>query len=130
MQSMSDSTQKTILVVDDAEELTKVIGDMLEYKHYRVLIAHNGTDAIALAKKEHPDLTLLDLRMPDVSGYDVVRELRKDDWGKTAKFLILTATDFLDERPTDLGLAPSDYLAKSMWGISEVATRIEKKLTE
>ncbi len=123
-------TKKKILVVDDAKDLVKVVSDMLAFKGYETLTASHGKDAIDIALKEHPDLILLDLRMPDVSGHDVIRELRKDAWGKTAKFLILTATDFLKERPTDLGLAPTDYLSKSMWGIEAVEERIAKKLAE
>ncbi len=122
--------KKKILVVDDAKDLVKAMGDMLTFKGYETLLASHGKEAIDIALKEHPDLILLDLRMPDVSGYDVVRELRKDDWGKTAKFLILTATDFLAERPNDLDLDPKDYLSKTMWGIEEVASRIDRKLSE
>ncbi len=68
--------------------------------------------------------------MPDMTGYDVIRELRKDAWGKDVKILVLTATDFLEDRPTDLGLSPNDYLSKAMWGINIVVERVEKKLAE
>lgn len=123
-----ESRTATILVVDDAKDLARAMSDMLTFKGYRVLVAFSGTEAIATALREHPDLILLDVKMPDTDGYAVVRALRKDSWGKTAKILILTATDFLGDRPTDLDLLPSDYLSKSMWGIGGVITQVEKKL--
>lgn len=123
-------SQKKILVIDDAQDLANVMSDTLEFKGYAPLVAYNGKDGLALALKEHPDLILIDVRMPDMTGYDVIRELRKDEWGKDAKILILTATDFLGDRPTDLGLRPHDYLSKAMWGINNVIDRVEKKLAE
>lgn len=122
--------KKKILVVDDSKELSGIMSDMLEFKGYETLVANNGKDAIVTALKEHPDLILLDLRMPDLDGYQVVRKLRKDVWGKTVKILILTAAGEVSDIPPDLGIEPSDYLLKALWGIENVGTKVKQKLAE
>jgi DNA-binding response OmpR family regulator len=119
-----------ILIVDDAKDLSDAIGDILKFKGYQTIVAHDGASAITIALEEHPDLILLDLRMPGLTGFDVIRKLREDDWGKTVKILMLTAVDRVDDIPADLAIKPEDYLMKSRWGIDNIAQRIEKKLSE
>jgi DNA-binding response OmpR family regulator len=65
----------TILVVDDDTELVEAIGRRLTQQKFDVLIAKNGAQGRALAKRRHPDLILLDVRLPDMSGLDLCQEL-------------------------------------------------------
>lgn len=120
--------QKKILVIEDSQELADSLEDMLSFKGYAALKSGNGKGGIALAIEEKPDLILLDLRLPDIDGFAVLRELRKDPWGKTARVLILTASDTNDDIPADLGITPDRILHKSQWGIDNIATRIEGEL--
>lgn len=122
--------KKKILVVDDSKELSGIMKDMLEFKGYEVTVANTGAHAIMLALKEHPDLILLDLRMPDLDGYAVARKLREDAWGKTVKILMLTAVGEVGDIPPDVGIKPGDYLLKALWGIENVETKIKQKLAE
>ncbi len=122
--------KKKILIVDDSKELGNIMQDMLTFKGYEVTVENDGTKAVARALAEKPDLMLLDLRMPNIHGFDIVKALREDAWGKTAKILILTATDSLNEIPPGIGISSNDYMMKSVWGIEEVETRVRSKLAE
>ncbi|HLB25350.1 MAG TPA: response regulator [Nitrospirota bacterium] len=66
-----------ILVVDDEQDIVKVLSKILEISGYEVISATNGTDAIALVKNENPELVLLDYMMPDLTGLDVLKEIKK-----------------------------------------------------
>jgi signal transduction histidine kinase len=71
------ATPRLILVIDDDEDVARVISYVFESQGHRVITAHNGREAIELAKRHRPDMMTLDLIMPDVNGYDVLRELRQ-----------------------------------------------------
>ena len=122
--------KKKILIIDDSKELSDIMHDMLIFKGYDAVTENDATKAVARALTAHPDLILLDLRMPKMQGFDVLRAIREDAWGKTVKVLILTATDSLDQIPADLGITSNDYLMKSVWGIEEVEKKVRQKLAE
>lgn len=122
--------KKKILIIDDAVDLREAMADILELKGYETLIADDGTLGVQKALSEHPDLTLLDLRMNDMDGFDVIRHIRQDGWGKNAKILILTASGESDEIPKDIDMDVEDFLLKTEYGIGNIAERIEKKLNE
>lgn len=123
-------TQKKILIIEDSAELADSLEDMLIFKGYQTIKCANGEEGLSLALSQKPDLTLLDLKLPDIEGYDVYRKLRKDDWGKSARVLILTASDTSEAVPADIDIAPEDILHKSHWGIENLAMRIEEEFTE
>ncbi len=122
------SKKRKILIVDDSVELAKAMADMLTFRRYDVVVAHSGTEAIEAALKEHPDLILLDLRMPDMDGFEVIRRLQKDAWGATVKILMLT-NDGTEAIPPDIRLAQEDFLLKSRWGLDNIQKKIKEKLT-
>lgn len=121
-------SQKKILIIEDAPELADSLEDMLHFKGYEAIKATNGKAGLSLALTEKPDLILLDLKLPDIGGYEVLKSIREDSWGKTAKILILTASDTSESVPDDLGIEPQDVLHKSHWGIENLAARIEGEL--
>ena len=69
---------KTILVVDDAANVRTMLKDNLTQEGFRVLMAANGLDALQVARKELPDLILLDIMMPEMGGYDFIRTYRQE----------------------------------------------------
>src|SRR3990172_2876165 len=73
----ADMAEK-ILVVDDEQDIVKVLSKILEISGYEVISATNGTDAIVLVKNENPELVLLDYMMPDLTGLDVLKEIKKN----------------------------------------------------
>jgi two-component system copper resistance phosphate regulon response regulator CusR len=89
-------TKKNILVVEDNHQLGESLFDMLELANFNPHIALTGRDGIKHALEHHPDLIILDIRLPDISGYDVYHRIREDSWGKDAKVLILTASESIE----------------------------------
>lgn len=69
--------EKQILVVDDDLTITNLLKECLELEGYKVIVAHNGADALSLAHSHHPDLLISDIRMPQKNGYSLVKELRQ-----------------------------------------------------
>lgn len=79
-----------IEVIEDEESYLKLVHNELTAIGYKVVDAKEGKQGLDIAKLEHPDLILLDLKLPGIDGMTVLNELRQDDWGKTAKVIILT----------------------------------------
>lgn len=84
-------TPRTILTIDDELSGRKLTRMLLEREGYRVLTAANGEEGLVLAKAEQPDLILLDLMMPKMSGHEVLRRLKRDPDTKAIPVLMLTA---------------------------------------
>src|SRR5207302_8824550 len=80
-----------ILVVDDEPDITALVAYHLAKVGYRVTTAASGRDALAAAREERPDLVVLDLMLPGVSGYDVLAELRRREETKDIGVILLTA---------------------------------------
>jgi CheY-like chemotaxis protein len=84
---------RTVLVVDDDPKAVEVIAAFLPISEYTVVRAYGGAEAIALAERLRPDLILLDLMMPDVSGFVVVEALQRDPTTANIPIVIVTAKD-------------------------------------
>jgi DNA-binding response OmpR family regulator len=119
---------KKILIIEDSPDLADSLQDLLTLKGYTAIKVGNGRTGIKLAESEKPDLILLDLKLPDIEGYQVLRELRKTDWGSTVRVLVLTASDSSESIPGDLNLTEHDILRKTHWGLSELSERIKEEL--
>jgi len=85
-----------------------------------VLLAHSGSEGIALAKDTHPHLILLDLMMPDVSGFDVVEALRADEATRSIPVMIITAKDLTDDDKRQLNGHVGAILARSSTGATDL----------
>jgi two-component system cell cycle response regulator DivK len=82
---------KTILIVEDNELNMKLFHDLLEAHGYKTLQTRNGIDAIALARKHKPDLIVMDIQLPEVSGLDVTKWLKEDDALRGIPIVAVTA---------------------------------------
>jgi CheY-like chemotaxis protein len=82
---------KKVLIVDDEEDLLKVLGKRLTVEGYSVIKATNGKDAIALAKSQHPDIIILDIIMPEMDGGEVAAELKEHPSTQNIPVILLTA---------------------------------------
>lgn len=123
------STQ-TILIIEDSTYLADSLVDMLEIYNYHSLHASSGQEGVALAIEHQPDLILLDIRLPDISGYEVYRMIRASDWGERARIMILTASESVENIAKNVDL-PSEYvLFKPDWGIQQLMQQIEKRLAD
>lgn len=115
---------KTVLVVDDKASVRELVRDYLEAEGFRIFVATNGRDALYAARQEKPDLILLDIMMPEMSGYDFIRTYRKE---RDTPIILLTAK--LDENDKVLGLelGADDYVTKP-FGMKELLARINAVL--
>ena len=100
---------KTILVVDDEPKIVRLVRDYLERAGYAVRTAGDGKAALALARRERPDLIVLDLGLPELDGLDVTRELRKTF---DAPIIMLTARGEESDKLVGLELGADDYITK------------------
>jgi two-component system, OmpR family, phosphate regulon response regulator PhoB len=101
-----------VLVVDDEPDITALVAYHLATGGLRVSTAANGPDALKAARDERPDIVILDLMLPGVSGYDVLAELRKRDETKEVGVILLTARREEVDRIRGLSLGADDYLTK------------------
>jgi len=116
-----------ILVADDDPDILSIVSMSLETQGYTVYKATNGREAVDLAKQHHPDLVLMDMMMPVVSGYEAVSELKADAATRDITIVGLSAkamaTDM--ERATDVGI--DGYITKP-FRIAQVLTVVESYL--
>lgn len=115
---------ETILVVDDEASIRDMLTYNLEKASYRVLVARDGGEALELARKERPDLIILDLMLPGVDGFEVCRELRRQG---QVPVIMLTARDDEIDRVVGLELGADDYVVKP-FSPRELVARIKSVL--
>src|SRR6187200_3050017 len=108
---MGNSAYK-ILVVEDEADIRKLVHYNLAQDHYKVVEAESGDQALKMIKRDHPNLVILDLMMPGMSGLEVCRTLRGQDETATLPILMLTAKAGEADRVLGLELGADDYLAK------------------
>ena len=82
---------KTIMIVEDNELNMKLFNDLLEAHGYRTIKTRNGLDALGLAQEHHPDLILMDIQLPEVSGLVVTKWLKEDDDLRSIPVIAVTA---------------------------------------
>lgn len=114
-----------ILIVDDEPEMVRGLEDNLRFEGYQTLAATNGKDALALAYREGPDLILLDVMMPQLSGWDVLRSLRQK--GLDVPVIMLTARGEEMDRVLGLELGADDYVSKP-FSLRELLARVRAVL--
>ena len=101
--------RELVLVVDDEPKITKLARDYLEQAGFLVLIASDGKDALALARRERPDMVILDLNLPQLDGLDVARQMRRES---QVPIIMLTARAEETDRLIGLELGADDYITK------------------
>ncbi len=114
----------TLLVIDDEPQIRRVVRNVLSAPDTRVLEAGTGREGIDLAAAQRPDLIVLDLGLPDVSGLDVCREVRR--WS-TAPIIVLSARHSEREKTTLLDAGADDYVTKP-FGPAELQARVRAQL--
>jgi len=117
---------KKILVVEDGASLRNALRNKLTREGFGVLEAKNGKIGLRVALSVHPDLILLDLIMPGMHGYEVLKRLKNDKWGRKVPILILT--NFPDYPGVKEFVDDKDYLVKSDYTLEDIVKRIKKLL--
>jgi DNA-binding response OmpR family regulator len=114
----------TILVVDDEPSIVEVLTYNLKNANYHVFVARDGTQALQIARRESPDLIILDLMLPGLDGLEVCRELRKEG---DVPIIMLTARDEEVDRVVGLELGADDYVVKP-FSVRELMARVKTVL--
>lgn len=116
---------KKILIVEDEEKLSRLLELELNYENYETEIASNGQDALLLLLNNDYDLVLLDIMIPELSGLEVLRRLRRQHI--TTPVILLTARDEVHDKVSGLDLGANDYVTKP-FQIEELLARIRAHL--
>ena len=116
---------KKILIVEDEPSLIFTLQDTLENEGYQTFIAKEGGKALEIVKEENPDLLILDLMLPGMSGYDVCEKIREMNY--TFPIIMLTARDQEIDKVTGLNIGADDYMTKP-FGVKELLARIQARL--
>jgi CheY-like chemotaxis protein len=122
-------TQKTpkILVVDDNEQNLELIQAYLEDIDCQTLAAYNGPDAIDIINRDKPDLVLLDIMMPKMSGFEVCRRLKSSDDTKDIPVIMVTALNEFGDIERGIDCGTDDFLSKPVNKL-ELLTRVKTML--
>jgi CheY-like chemotaxis protein len=104
----------TVLVVDDIADSRFVLSRLMLSNHYRVVEAADGAEAIEVARRERPDLVLLDLNLPVLDGLEVAKRLRELPWMKNIPIVAVTAYHYYGIREAALEAGCDDYLPKPL----------------
>lgn len=119
---------KKILIVEDELALLYALASQFDKKQFKVLQAVDGEEGLKSALEHHPDLILLDLLMPKMDGMSMLKELRKDMWGKDVKVIILTNLSDAEKIDEALKNGTYDYLVKKDWNITQVIEKVKHSL--
>jgi len=104
--------EQRILVVDDDREIIRLLRASLEQAGYQVFVAYDGEKALHILRREHPDLVVLDLMLPDRDGWDVTRVMRSDQTLAGTPIIMLTARVDHHDKIVGLELGADDYVTK------------------
>jgi two-component system, OmpR family, response regulator len=121
----ADGNPINVLVVDDEAVLAEMVGMALRYEGWNIATAGDGSSAITSARAQRPDVVVLDVMLPDMSGLDVLRRLREEN--PQLPVLLLTAKDAVEDRIAGLTAGGDDYVTKP-FSIEEVVLRLRALL--
>jgi CheY-like chemotaxis protein len=117
-------TKKMILVVDDDKSLVKSIKFQLEHRGYSTLAAYDGKEALELVASHRPDLILLDIIMPNMNGYEVIKALKARPETAGISIVLMTGIEIDGGRNKALSVGASDYITKGS-GLSKLYETID-----
>lgn len=124
---MEKKLKEKILIIDDEPDIVKLLGDFLTGLGYEILAAYNGREGLDVARKDHPDLILLDYVMPEMDGYVFLDELRKDPQLLAIPTIMITVKDSYSDQIYAAVHATPDYLVKP-FTLKQLQEIIEKVL--
>ncbi len=121
---------KKILFIEDEQTLQKTISRYLEQEGYQVNNALDGEIGLEIAKKEKPDLILLDIILPKKNGFEVLKELKEDETTKNIPVIILTNLEGDADVEKALSLGANTYLVKANYRLEEISNKIKETLNQ
>ncbi|MBE6259059.1 MAG: response regulator [Prevotella sp.] len=128
LESKINRSEYKVLIVDDVVSNVLLLKILLTNEKFQVCTANNGTTCIEVTKKEHPDLILLDVMMPDISGFDTAVILKKDDETKDIPIIFLTALNTPQDLVHGFQVGASDFLTKP-FNKEELVMRVMQQIS-
>ena len=128
---MPEDKKTKILIVEDEEIISKTYAEELRDQGFTVLTAMNGSAGLEIARREKPDIILLDILMPIMDGLTMMGKLREDNlYGKNVPIILLTNLSASEEKIMKAITKddPAYYLVKSDWSLSGVVEKIKERL--
>ncbi|OHA76732.1 MAG: hypothetical protein A3H01_02495 [Candidatus Wildermuthbacteria bacterium RIFCSPLOWO2_12_FULL_40_9] len=117
---------KKILIVEDEQALQKTLGEILTQEGYEVIAASDGEMGLTLAQDSNPDLVLLDLILPKMSGFEVLKQLKGNNLTKDIPVIVLTNLESVEEVDKAVSLGATTYLVKSQYSLEELVSKIKE----
>lgn len=117
---------KKILIVEDEEILRSLLSDKLREEGFEVIEAIDGETGLEKIKKEKPDLVLLDLVLPGIDGYEVLRRAKEDSETAKVPIMVLSNLGQQEEIKKALDLGARSYLIKSNFSLEEISQKINE----
>ncbi len=119
--------KEKILIVEDEKDIVELLQYNLEKENFKIQSANNGQRALDLVRKNHPDLILLDLMLPEIDGLEVCRILKKDPKTSHIPIIMLTAKSSESDKIVGLELGADDYITKP-FSMKELIARVKALL--
>lgn len=124
----NNGKNKKILVIEDEATLQKALMEALTQESYDVLSALDGLRGLEMAREEKPDLILLDIILPKMDGFEVLKELKKDESVSEIPIIILTNLSNMSDIQKTLDLGATTYLVKADFHLKDVLEKIKETL--
>ena len=121
---------KKILFIEDESALQKTFGEILSQEGYEMFSALDGEIGLRLVKEKKPDLVLLDLILPKVDGFDVLKKIKEDEETKNIPVIVLTNLEGMKDINKVIELGATTYLVKANYSLVEVLEKIKKVIGE
>jgi len=123
-----NSMEKKVLIIEDEPLQLELLRDKIKALGFSVIEARDGEGGLDMAKKNHPDLILLDLILPRMDGVTLLNKLREDEWGRAASVVILTNLCSAEAVQKSEQQGVHDYLVKADYTLDDLMAIVKKKL--
>lgn len=121
------STSKTVLIIEDEEDAAELFAEMMRVSGFRVLKISNSAPALAMMAAEKPDVLILDIMMPEISGLDILRQMRRDPELAEIPVVVVSAKSMPADIKNGMEAGASTYLTKPV-GFLDLKEAVERAL--
>ncbi len=115
---------KNILIIEDEADIREAMAEAVRDAGFNVTTAANGAIGLSMALEQKPDLILLDIIMPVMNGHETLKKLRDDNWGRSAKVIVLTAMDDVINIASAHEGSITDYIIKAHSSLDDIIKKV------
>jgi len=119
--------QKTVMIIEDEEDAAELFAEMMRVSGFRVVKTSKSTPALEMMTTDKPDVVLLDIMMPEISGLDILRQMRRDPALASVPVIVVTAKSMPADIKNGMEAGASTYLTKPV-GFLELKEAVERAL--